>query len=252
MTWGLACLASVASLCGLAFWVAARASPENQTAGTVRIEAVTEVGPPPGEHGLPGILVERLLASTVGIRGLDCRKAQVGSGFLVEGGLVVTSAHVVAGIALPVVSIGAEKVAARVIGFDPVADLAVLEPVGSYLLPPPLALGDPVVGTVGAILVHDDAGPRAIPVKVTQRIRATGTDVYGDPAGGRDALVLAAKVETGHSGSAVVDGQGLVVGVTFSRSRGEPRVAYAVQSGSIEKLLKQVKARPEAAGPCID
>ena len=244
--------ALVVLVCGLALLLAGREGTEKLVTEVIRIEAAGEVGPPPDEHGLPDELMERLLASTVGVRGLDCRKAQVGSGFLVEGGLVVTSAHVVAGITSPVVSVGAEKVVTRVVGFDRVADLAVLQPVGEHLLPPPLELGDPVVGTVGAILVYDQEGPRAIPVQVAQAIRATGADVYGDPASGRDALVLAAKVKTGHSGSAVVDLDGRVVGVTFSRSRGEPLIAYAVQSSSIVKLLDRVKKTRETAGRCID
>ncbi len=211
-----------------------------------------DVGPPPDDHGLPTDLVERLLAATVRIRGLDCMRAQVGSGFLIDGGLVVTSAHVVAGIASPVVTTGMGEMATRVVGFDPVADLAVLEPVDDRALPAPIELGEAVAGSVGAILVHDEDGPRAVPMGIHRRIRATGADVYGRPASGRDALVLAASVETGHSGAAVVDGDGRVVGITFSRVRGGRPVAYAVQSGALRSLLERILVAPEEAGPCVD
>ena len=211
-----------------------------------------DVGPPPDDHGLSTDLVERLLAATVRIRGLDCMRAQVGSGFLIDGGLVVTSAHVVAGIASPVVTTGMGEMATRVVGFDPVADLAVLEPVDDRALPAPIELGEAVAGSVGAILVHDEDGPRAVPMGIHRRIRATGADVYGRPASGRDALVLAASVETGHSGAAVVDGDGRVVGITFSRVRGGRPVAYAVQSGALRSLLERILVAPEEAGPCVD
>ncbi len=212
----------------------------------------TDVGPPPAGHGLPDELVARLLASTVGVRGLDCRRAQVGSGFVVDGGLVATNAHVVAGIATPVVTIGDREVATRVVGFDPVADLAVLAPVDAPTMPEPLMLGEAVAGTVGAILVHEEAGPRAVPAGIVRRIRATGADVYGRAADGRDALTLAATVLTGHSGAAVVDDAGRVVGITFSRARGGSPVAYAVQAGALQALLERVGHHPEPAGPCIE
>ncbi len=211
-----------------------------------------EVGPPPLEHNLTDVVAARLLAATVGVRGLDCGRAQVGSGFVVSGTLVVTAAHVVAGIDAPVLTVAGEEVASRVVGFDPVADLAVLQPVSGLHRLTPLQLGQPVAGTVGAILVHEADGPRLVPVGLEILIRATGTDVYGGPAGGRDAIVLAAGVLTGHSGAAVVDQTGRVVGVTFSRARGGGPVAYAVQASAVQSLLDSAENLPEPAGPCID
>ena len=210
-----------------------------------------EVGPPPGRHGLSDDLVARLSGSTVGIRGLDCGRAQIGSGFVVAGGLVATSAHVVAGISAPVVTVDGDEVVTRVVGFDPVADLAVLAPAQHRKMPLPLAMGEAVAGTVGAILVYEATGPRLVPAGIAQRIRATGTDVYGREADGRDALILAAAVVGGHSGAAVVDGAGRVVGITFSRTRGGSPVAYAVQSNALQSLLERVRLSPEQAGPCV-
>ena len=211
-----------------------------------------EVGPPPKGHGLSDDLVAQLSGSTVGIRGLDCLRAQVGSGFVVDGGLIVTSAHVVAGISSPVVTVNGDEIATRVVGFDPVADLAVLVTVDDQSMPEPLSLGDAVAGSVGAILVHEDMGPRAIPMVIARRIRAIGADVYGRAADGRDALILAATVVGGHSGAAVVDEKGRVVGITFSRIRGGASVAYAVQSSALQTLLERVRVSPEPAGPCVE
>ena len=211
-----------------------------------------EVAPPPVDHGLSEEVSGRLLAATVGVRGLDCRRAQVGSGFVVTGTLVVTAAHVVAGIDAPVLTIAGEEMVSRVVGFDPVADLAVLQPVSDIRGPAPLEFGQPVVGSVGAILVHEADGPRLVPAGLESLIRATGVDVYGRPGDGRDAMVLSAGVLTGHSGAAVVDRKGRVVGVTFSRARGGSPVAYAVQASAVMRLLERAENSPESAGPCID
>ena len=211
-----------------------------------------EVGPPPVDHGLTDQVSARLLAATVGVRGLDCRRAQVGTGFVVAGPLVVTAAHVVAGIEAPVLIVAGGEVASRVVGFDPVADLAVLLPVNDIHGFAPLELGQPVAGSVGAILVHEADGARLVPVGLEHLIRAIGVDVYGRPSDGRDAMVLSAGVLTGHSGAAVVDRAGKVVGVTFSRARGGSPVAYAVQASAVTRLLERAENAPEPAGPCID
>ncbi len=102
------------------------------------------------------------------------------------------------------------------------------------------------------MLGHEADGPRLVPAGLEMLIRATGTDVYGRPADGRDAMVLAAGVLTGHSGAAVVDQAGRVVGVTFSRARGGDPVAYAVQAAAVQSLLGSAENSPEPAGPCID
>jgi len=211
-----------------------------------------EVGPPPVAHGLTDQVSARLLAATVGVRGLDCPRAQVGTGFVVAGPLIVTAAHVVAGIEAPVLTVAGEELASRVVGFDPVADLAVLQPVSDIDGLAPLDFGQPVAGSVGAILVHEADGPRLVPAGLEQLIRATGVDVYGRPADGRDAMVLSAGVLTGHSGAAVVDRAGRVVGVAFSRARGGSPVAYAVQASAVTSLMERAENSPEPAGPCID
>ena len=185
-----------------------------------------EVGPPPVDHGLTDQVSARLLAATVGVRGLDCPRAQVGTGFVVAGPLVVTAAHVVAGIEAPVLTVAGEELPSRVVGFDPVADLALLQPVKGIHGPAPLEFGQPVAGSVGAILVHEADGPRLVPA-------------------GLEFL-------TGHSGAAVVDHAGRVVGVTFSRARGGSPVAYAVQASAVTSLMERAENSPEPAGPCID
>ena len=199
-----------------------------------------------------GLPTNRLLASVLQVRGLDCRTAQVGTGFVVADGLIATVAHVVAGITAPTVEVAGEEVAALVVGFDPVSDLALLRPVRTLDLPPALDLGTAVAGTLGTVLVHEGTdGPVALPVVVRRLIRATGDDIYGRPADGRDALEITAAIRTGHSGAPVVDGSGAVVGVLFSRLRGGGSVAYAVQAGELSRLLEETAHKATTTGPCL-
>jgi len=206
---------------------------------------------PPTGHGIQPALLERLQASTVQVRGLDCRAAQFGTGFVVGSDLIATGAHVVAGIKAPIVRVYGTDVPTRVVAFDPVSDLALLRPADDLGLPQALALGQTEAGSVGAVLAHDDdGGPVVLPVLVQRLIRATGEDIYGIPAGGRDALELSARIHSGHSGAPVVDGEGTVVGVLFSRLRGGGSVAYAVQSNELVALIEGLSAGARPAGPC--
>jgi len=199
-----------------------------------------------------GLPTNRLLASVLQVRGLDCRTAQVGTGFVVADGLIATVAHVVAGITAPTVAVAGEEVTARVVGFDPVSDLALLRPLRTLDLPPALDLGTAVAGTLGTVLVHGGAdGPAALPVAVRRLIRATGDDIYGRPADGRDALEITATIRTGHSGAPVVDESGAVIGVLFSRLRGGGSVAYAVQAGELSRLLEETANKATPTGPCL-
>jgi|GEM_PF-403800 len=223
------------------------------------VPAATVGGAGPGEeavaaariHGLPKSLVERLQASTVQVRGLDCRIAQFGTGFVVGPDLIATAAHVVAGILAPIVRLDGADISTRVVAFDPVSDLALLRPTGDVVLPPALELGYPTAGVMGVVLAHDGDGVRVVlPMVVDRLIRATGEDIYGRSGGGRDALELVASIRSGHSGAPVVDGDGLVLGVLFSRLRGGGPVAYAVQGSELALLVDGLAAGERGAGPC--
>jgi hypothetical protein len=104
---------------------------------------------PTSEPGIDPVLIERLEASTVSVRGLDCRSAQFGTGFVVAEDLIATGAHVVAGIAVPIVVIDGREVPTRVVAFDPVSDLALLKPTSDLDLPAPLVLGWSTAGGTG-------------------------------------------------------------------------------------------------------
>ncbi len=194
---------------------------------------------PPAEP-VPGAPDEETVAkarrSTVRISGLGCIASQVGSGFVVRPGLVVTAAHVVAGLEVVDLELGGSQGEARVVAFDPVSDLAILATEAD--LPAGLPLGRAHAGQELALLAYSEEGEEETRlVSVIRPIRAVGKDIYGEPGDGRDALELEAGVMSGNSGAPLLDGEGSVVGVLFSRTRGGQPVAYAVQSGEVSELL---------------
>ena len=91
--------------------------------------ATTSTSPPTTEPVLSGPVDEVLdqaWRSVARVNGLGCTASQVGTGFVVAPGLIVTAAHVVAGLSAPEIDLGGDIQTATVVAFDPVSDLALL------------------------------------------------------------------------------------------------------------------------------
>ena len=203
----------------------------------------------PQDHGVPAGVLATAREATFQVTGLGCTKAQFGTAFAVGEQTLVTNAHVVAGIDAPRITVKDRAAISRVVAFDPATDLAILAVDES--LPAHLPLGEATPGAVVALLGHNRDGSSIIrPARVDQEILATGKDIYGKKAEGRRALMVDAWVETGFSGGPIVDQNGTVVGVVFSRARGGSPVAYAIQVGEVVDLLEEVRAGSEGSGPC--
>jgi S1-C subfamily serine protease len=173
-------------------------------------------------------------ASTVKIVGQGCGQIQEGSGFIVGPGLVVTNAHVIAGIPHPVVEDLHGTHPTTVVSFDPNYDLALLRVSG--LTEPSLTL-DPVNasrGTEAAVLGYPGGGPfTAVSAGVMAEFEAEGRNVYGQGLTVRNVYELQAIVRPGNSGGPLVLPDGEVVGVVFSRSTTDSDVGYALTSPGV-------------------
>lgn len=172
----------------------------------------------------------------VHITGTGCGGDVVGSGFVIEDGLVITNAHVVAGaedlfVELP----GGAALAAAIVRFDPVRDLALLEAdvAGS------VAFGEAEAGDTGTILASDRSGETTpIEYEVRRLIVATGADIYQRGDHERHALELSADIDPGDSGAGVFDEQGALVGVAFASSRSFESTTYAVASSEVRVFVE--------------
>jgi S1-C subfamily serine protease len=215
------------------------------------LQPAPDLGPPPTSTNIPQPVVDAVVPSTVKVEGVACRQVQEGSGFVVGPDLVVTNAHVVAGEDETTLqrSDGSE-VRARVVAFDPDRDLAVLRAQG--LDRPALPRATVEVGGVGAVFGHPGGGAlRAAPFQVGQAITATGTDIYDRDRTRREVLVLAADLQPGDSGAALVDPQGQVVGVAFAIAPDRPGVAYALAMEELEAVLQGDLTTPVDTGACL-
>ena len=191
--------------------------------------------------------VLRAEGSTVQVAGMGCGVIQEGSGFVVAPGLVVTNAHVVAGIAAPDVIDSTGRHAATAALFDPRLDIAVFRVPG--LADPALAV-DIRRGGTG----HDGCGPgvsRGGPLTarkagVAAAFDAVGLDIYGSSQTTREIYQLDAVVQPGNSGGPLVASgdpgiaDGTVIGVVFARSTTNNEVGY----GALRTARRQRRRGP--------
>jgi S1-C subfamily serine protease len=194
--------------------------------------------------------------STVKVVAVGCGEIQEGSGFVVSPGLVVTNAHVIAGTESIRVEDAAGYHVAAVQLFDPEFDLAVLRVPG--LSERALAIDPGTVGrgTKAVVLGYPEGGPLTVdPAGVRAEILATGLDIYGQNSSVRAVYEVQALVRPGNSGGPLVEPDGLVIGVVFSRSPTTPDIGYALASPGVLTRVKKAEALPASTvvgtGGCI-
>jgi S1-C subfamily serine protease len=197
--------------------------------------------------------VDHAGGSIVKVIGDGCGEIQEGSGFVVAPGVVVTNAHVVAGIPNPVVEDGLGSHSTTVVSFDPSYDLAVLKV--NNLSDPALSLDGSSVprGTQAAVLGYPNGGPfSVVPAGVMDQFEAQGRDIYGQGLTERQVYEIQAVVRPGNSGGPLVEADGEVIGVVFSRSTTNSDVGYALTSPGVLTEVERAKTLTAAVGtgPC--
>jgi S1-C subfamily serine protease len=187
--------------------------------------------------------------SVVKVIGTACGLGVSGSGWVAEPGLVVTNAHVVAGQDdTAVEEPDGERLDANPIHYEPRNDLAVLRVDG--VDGEPLAFGEPVVRTSGAVLGYPEDGPFEVTAaRLGETQTAVSQDSYGRGPIERQLTVLRGAVREGNSGGPMVDGAGRVLTTVFAATVGEKRGGYGVPNSIVQRAL--ARAGDEVGtGPC--
>jgi S1-C subfamily serine protease len=219
--------------------------------------SATPVKPP--SNSAVAAAVDAAGPSTVQIAGAGCGVIQEGSGFVVAPGLVLTNAHVVAGIPRPTVIDPVGHHDATAVLFDPKLDIAVLRVPGLTDKSLPLISGSSPVatGTTAAVLGYPEGGPFTyVPAGVAAAFEATGLDIYGTASTTREIYELDAQVRPGNSGGPLVASgdagagipDGTVIGVVFARSTTNSDIGYALAMPAVEKDIATAESSRAAVG----
>ncbi len=229
--------------------------------GLPQVFAGVEPGPPPPlpTPGTPEVQAAAAVAgpSTFKIEGLGCGGIKSGSGWVAADGLVVTNAHVVAGIVSPFLLDQRDRRYSnvKVVLFDPEVDIAVLRVTGLPASAKPLPLERTTAprGTAGAVLGYPGGGRfTLVPAALLTQIDAVGRDIYNQNVTTRSVYEIQADVRPGNSGGPFVKPGGEVVGVVFSASVYLPNVGFALTGKEVGPEIDkaQAQAAAVATGAC--
>ena len=187
--------------------------------------------------------------SVVRVTGIACGLGIEGSGWIAGPGLVVTNAHVVAGIDRPRVdrSEGPGR-RATVVVFDVTNDLAVLRVPG--LQGRPLPLADPERGAPVALVGYPENGPLTrTPGRLGGTRGVISRDAYGHAPVTRAVTAIRGVVKPGSSGGPGVDALGRVRTTVFARRQGETG-GYGIPAALVRAALDRAGATPVPATDC--
>jgi S1-C subfamily serine protease len=197
--------------------------------------------------------VQNARRSVVRVLGTACGLGVSGSGWVAEGGIVVTNAHVVAGQDDTTVQLegGGAHLDAEPVWYDPRNDVALLRVPAAEDVPALPLNVNARPGTSAAILGFPGNGPyRVEPGRLgrTQNIRTE--DAYGRGPVERRITTLRGRVRSGNSGGPMVDGRGRVVTTIFAATLGNgQRSGLGVPDTIVQDALARASG-PVGTGAC--
>jgi S1-C subfamily serine protease len=221
----------------------ARVDPFGAIPGPLADVSPPDLAPPAAAAGA----AER---SVVRVVGTACGLGVQGSGWIAGSGLVVTNAHVVAGVRdLRVDRHDRRFRKARAVYFDPRNDVAVLRVPG--LGGRALQLAQARQGEAVAILGYPENEPlTATPGRIGQTAKLLTDDAYGRGPVARLVTTLRGEIRHGNSGGPAVDGNGRVEGTIYAKRAGGSG-GYAVPPEVVREAIVRAGSRTVSTGPCV-
>jgi serine protease Do len=203
--------------------------------------------PTEGQQTAPGASLDELFRNFFGDRGmpdgLAPPAASLGSGFIIDpSGVIVTNNHVIANADHISVTLSDNTMLeARVLGRDPVSDLALLK-IDAKAPLPAAQWGDSAKTRVGDWVLAI-GNPFGLGGTVTSGIiSATARDIHTGPYD--DFLQTDASINRGNSGGPMFNLKGEVIGINtaiYSPSGGSIGIGFAIPSDAARPIIDQLR-----------
>lgn len=199
--------------------------------------------------------VEMTRESVVKVEGVGCGGITQGTGFVIGIDLVMTNAHVIAGVKKPIIVDGNGQHTARAILFDARLDVAILASSNLSGLPLKLNTDKVDVGSAALAMGFPGGGDfKLSPANVLERFSATGKDIYNQADVEREIYSINADIQHGNSGGPLVNKGGEVIGLIFAESTTNGQVGYALVSGAVKEAVNTSNSQQPsvATGSCTE
>ena len=179
--------------------------------------------------------------SVVRITSFGCGGLVSGSGFVVGKDLILTNAHVIAGVKRPIVKFGTQSYAAVPVLFNSSEDIALLRI--HHLNEPQLQLlKDQVKNNTSVIIAGYPGGNfSAIPGLVLETVQLVVPNLNGYGSTTRQSYEVQANTSEGVSGGPMILEEGKVGGIIFARSQSINNHAFVITSQSIYKEVNRAQ-----------
>jgi S1-C subfamily serine protease len=193
--------------------------------------------------------------SVAKIRGVapGCQKVLEGTGFVAAPERVMSNAHVVAGAETVTVEVDGQTYDAKVVSYDPDADISILDVPG--LPSPPLRFADAPAktGTDALVLGYPGGGDfQATPARVRETIELKGPDIYKSKTVDREVYTIRGTVRQGNSGGPMINKQGEVLGVVFGAAVDDAETGFVLTTREVGNQLGRLgNTQPVATGTCV-
>jgi S1-C subfamily serine protease len=200
--------------------------------------------------------ITKTTPSIVKINTWGCGSVGAGSGFIAGSNLIVTNAHVVAGVdRMSIQTRDGAVHLARAAWFDPSLDVAVLA-TEQNLEYPALGLRTSATpaGSIGAALGYPGGGDFvATDVTLLSQLNAEGYDIYQKNKIVRSIYAVRGEIIPGNSGGPLIDASGAVAGVVVGHSTSNSRIGYAIVASQVASGLKSASQTNASAsvGSCV-
>ncbi|MCW2635496.1 MAG: Trypsin-like serine protease with C-terminal domain [Blastococcus sp.] len=211
--------------------------------------------PAPDGSLLNSPVVASVQGSVVKVSGIapSCSRQIDGSGFVYAPERVMTNAHVLAGVADPVVIADGDRYDATPVYVDDVVDIAVLDVPG--LPEQALSFATKAAGTGDDAIIMGYPGGGDFwvgPARVRDRGEISGPDFRDTRTVLRDVYALFGTVRAGNSGGPLFAPDGTVLGVVFASAIDDPKTGYALTGPQVaEAATTGSRATAEVStGPC--
>jgi S1-C subfamily serine protease len=201
----------------------------------------------------PAVALDK--SSVVKIRGVaqSCQKVLEGSGFVVAPNRVMSNAHVVAGSNSVTVEVNGKTYDAKVVSYDPDADISILDVPELPSTPLTFDMQESQSGTDAVVMGYPGGGEfAATPARVREIIKLNGPDIYHTTTVTREVYTIRGNVRQGNSGGPLIGRSGKVLGVVFGAAVDDADTGFVLTAEEVAKQMAKVGGQdPVPTGKCV-